>query len=355
MKPLTIFSLALLGCVLANCSSDDDNVPAIDATQNTTILTDFSTNVASTVYISLAGKTSTLYDNIVELTSTKSQTSLASAQATWKEAREIWEQSEAHLFGPVATEEIDPRIDTWPVNFTDLELQLSSENEFTDEYINNLDDALKGFHPIEYLIFGENGNKDASELTDRELEYLNALATNLRDLTAELATRWTPSTSGNYITEVSTAGNGSTTYKKQVDALEEIVNAMSGICDEVANGKLAEPYDQKDPQLEESPFAGNSIIDFTNNIKGVKNVYTGSFASDGHGLDELVKKHNLSLDAEITASIDAAINALGKITDPFGEAITTQSVQIENAMDAINELQTVLNEKLLPFVQQHAN
>jgi putative iron-regulated protein len=353
MKRITLLSVAMAGLVLTGCQDNNANVPTIDKTKNSAILTDFSAQVAVPIYTDLAAKASSLYSDVQSLSTSTSQTDFAKAQTDWKGARELYEQSEAHLFGPVATENVDPRIDTWPVNFTDLDQQLASGHAFTTEYIDGLDDALKGFHPIEYLLFGKNGQKQVSDLTARELEYLLALATNLRDLTAECAAKWT--VDGNYSVEVSTAGNGSAVYTTQLAAFEEIVSAMASICDEVGNGKLKEPYDARNPALEESPFSGNSIIDFTNNIKGVRNVYTGKFSTDGHGLDELVKTHNLSLDAEVNQKIDAAITALGKITVPFGIAINTQSVQIENAMTAINDLQTTLEDKLLPFVQQHSN
>jgi putative iron-regulated protein len=355
MKRFTILSVVLAGVVLMNCKDDNDSVAAVDSGENSVLLTDFSTDVAASVYVNLSASTTELNANVASFVESKSDADLAKVQASWKKARETWEQSEAHLFGPVATDEIDPRIDTWPVNFTDLDAQLSSDHEFTSDYIDGLDNALKGFHPIEYLIFGKEGDKKGADFTDRQFEYLTALAQNLQDLTIELAFKWTPTTSGNYLNEVIKAGNGSTAYATQRAAFEEIVTAMAGICDEVANAKLAEPYDAKDPLLEESPFAGNSIIDFTNNIKGVRNVYTGKFQVDGHGLDELVKKHNLSLDAEINARLDAAITSLGNITVPFGDAIFDQSVQIENAMTAINDLKTTLEEKLFPFVQQHSN
>ncbi|MEI9920215.1 MAG: imelysin family protein [Bacteroidota bacterium] len=354
MKRVTLLlSVLAAGVVWTSCSDNNDNVPAIDKTENTVILTDFSAQVAVPIYTNLAAKAASLYSDVQALNTSKSATDLAKAQTDWKGARELYEQSEAHLFGPVATDEVDPRIDTWPVNFTDLDQQLASGNTFTAEYIDGLDDALKGFHPIEYLLFGKNGQKLASDFTSRELEYLVALATNLRDLTADCAAKWT--VDGNYSAEVSTAGNGSTVYTTQLAAFEEIVKAMADICDEVGNGKLKEPYDAQNAALEESPFSGNSIIDFTNNIKGVRNVYTGKYATDGHGLDDLVKQHNLSLDAEVTQKIDAAITALGNITVPFGQAISTQKVQVENAMSAINDLQATLEDKLLPFVQAHSN
>ena len=354
MKRITTLLLAVAsGIIWTACSDNNDNVPAVDKVENTVILTDFSAQVAVPIYTNLAAKAASLYTDVQTLNASKSQSNLSKVQADWKAARELYEQSEAHLFGPVATDEVDPRIDTWPVNFTDLDQQLASGNPFTEEYINGLDDALKGFHPIEYLLFGKNGQKQAADLTSRELEYLIALSTNLRDLTTDCAAKWT--VDGNYSAEVSTAGNGSAVYSTQLAAFEEIVKAMADICDEVGNGKLKEPYDARNAALEESPFSGNSIVDFTNNIKGVRNVYTGKFQTDGHGLDDLVKQHNLSLDAEINQKIEAAITALGNITVPFGTAITTQTVQVENAMNTINELQSTLEDKLLPFVQQHSN
>jgi hypothetical protein len=45
---------------------------------------------------------------------------------------------------------------------------------------------------------------------------------------------------------------------------EEIVNGMIGICDEVANGKMLDPFVAADPSLEESPYSQNSLTDFKN-------------------------------------------------------------------------------------------
>jgi putative iron-regulated protein len=129
---------------------------------------------------------------------------------------------------------------------------------------------------------------------------------------------------------------------------------MAGICGEVANDKISEPFLQQNPDLEESPFAKSSLPDFTNNIKGVQNVYLGKYTSDGKGLEDLVKKYNLQLDSDIKLNLSKAIAALENITQPFGQAIITQPIQVQNAIDAIGELQAVLEDQLLPFVQQHS-
>jgi putative iron-regulated protein len=347
-------SAALIG--FAGCDDENEGGSLIDESLNTEVLDDFSATIAQPVYSTLASKTSTLYDQVLALeTGGATDVELNACRTTWKQAREAWEQSEAFLFGPVSTDNIDPRIDTWPVNFVDLDAQLDSDEDFTEEYINNLEDALKGFHPIEYLIFGEDGNKAAADLSTRDIEYLKGLAKNLKDLTGDLDVSWDPSTSNSYHTAFTKAGDGSAVYSTQLSAFEELVNAMIGICDEVANGKIDEVFVAQDPSLEESPFSQNSLIDFTNNIKGVQNVYLGKYAADGKGLEDLVRKYNLQLDSDVKQKLNNAISALGNVTDPFGEAIISQPIQVQNVVDAINELKDALEEQLLPFVQQHSN
>ena len=339
----------------AGCDDDNDGGSLVDETLNAEILDNFSATLAQAVYADLAVKTTTLNDQVIALeTGGATNAEMDACRNTWKQARESWEQSEAFLFGPVSTDNIDPRIDTWPVNFTDLDAQLESDEEFTAAYIDGLEDALKGFHPIEYLIFGEDGEKAAADLSDRDIEYLKGLAKNLKDLTDDLNVSWNPSTTDSYHLAFTKAGDGSSIYPTQLSAFEELVNAMIGICDEVANGKIDEVLVAQDPSLEESPFSQNSMIDFTNNIKGVQNVYLGKFSADGKGLEDLVRKHNLQLDSDIKLKINTAITALGNVSIPFGEAIISQPIQVQNAVDAINDLKDMLEEQLLPYVQQHA-
>src|SRR6478609_4247957 len=154
-----IYTLFLVAASLAftACKDDNNEVPAVDETLNAKILSDFSLGVASATYTELQARTAELNTQFATFKTNPSDVNLKIMQSSWKNARTIWEQTEAHLFGPVSTENIDPRIDTWPVNFTDLEAQLASDNAFTESYIDGLDDALKGFHPIEYLLFGNNG------------------------------------------------------------------------------------------------------------------------------------------------------------------------------------------------------
>jgi putative iron-regulated protein len=358
MKHLNyISSVLLLAGVLTvtGCKKDADKEASPSVATNADILNTFSANISQAVYNDLAANTAELNANIILLSQNPTDAQLTVCRDLWKTSRLAWEQSEAFLFGPVATEDIDPRIDTWPVNFTSLDSVISRSEEFTDTYIDELEDALKGFHPIEYFLFGENGNKSASEFTPRQLDYLKALGKNLATLTRQLADSWNPNVAGNYHNEFVNAGTSSEIYDTKKAAFEEMVAAMAGICEEVAGGKISEPFTAQDPSLEESPFAKNSIADFRNNIIGVQNVYLGKYTTDGSGIEDLVRQYNLSLDGEIKLKMQTAIASFDQITVPFGEAIVSQPVQVQNTINAINSLQEVLETKLLPLVQQRVN
>jgi predicted lipoprotein len=359
MKKFSIF-LAFSATVflLSNCKKEaatpDPETPVENI--NINVLNGLSTNVVQATYNDLAKQADQFSAAVQKFNSASSDANLEECRKLWKETRLAWEQSEGFLFGPVSTENIDPRIDTWPVNYTDLDSVLASNAVFSEAYIEGLEDALRGFHPIEYLIFGQNGAKTAAEVTARQKQYLVALTENLKKLTATVANRWNPSINDNYSEQFIKAGNGSTIYPTTRSVYEEVINAMAGICDEVGNGKIKEPYDAKNPSLEESPFAKNSIKDFTDNMTSVLNMYIGKYKTvDGFGVEDLVKENNLALDKNIKTKIAAAINALNKITLPFGEAITQQPQQIESAMKAINELKVVIEVDLMKYIQSTTN
>lgn len=245
-----IGSVMFVGCK----KEAEPNENAVSVVSNQQILTDFSINVAQATYNDLEVQAGVLLKATSALKVNSSQENLIECRKAWVRARLAWEQSEGFLFGPVATQNIDPRIDTWPVSFSNLESVLANNSVYDQEYINQLEDALKGFHPIEYLIYGLDGNKNSVDLTPRELDYLVALSSNLKNLTVDLASGWNVSQADNYTNAFNMAGNGSTIYGTTYSAYEELVNAMSGICEEVAGSKLHTPFILKDPMLEESPF-----------------------------------------------------------------------------------------------------
>src|SRR6202012_2372026 len=104
------------------------------------------------------------------------------------------------------------------------------------------------------------------------------------------------------------------------------------------------PYITNGSSLSESPYSGNSLIDFKNNIIGLQQVYMG--LSGGKGIKDLVAARNKALDQQIQAAIPAAVNSFDNISgannERYEEAIFDKRTQIVATMTALNSLQTLL-------------
>ncbi len=358
IKHLSLVAFAATAIITTSCKKEaaTSGTPAVDPSQldKQALLSDVSTNVIMATYNDMEVKANGLYNALVSFSNTSTASNLNNAQQAWRDIRSAWEQSEGFLFGPVSVANIDPRVDTWPIDYARIDSILNTTTPLTPTYVDGLEESLKGFHPLEYLMWGTNGNKTAASFTNREKEFLMALADNLKTLCIQLNNDW--KTSGaNYHNSFVTAGNGSTVYATQRAAYEEIIDAMAGICDEVANGKMGEPFTTQDASLEESPYAKNSLNDFTNNMRSVQNIYLGKYITDGKGLEDLIKANNISMDGQIKTKINNTINGLNNITVPFGNAISTQQTQVQNAINAINDLKSYLENNVKPFVQTLVN
>lgn len=340
--PITLLALS--------CSKDNTPGRTQPSTLKTDVLVNIATNVCAASYDDIYAKTLELQTAVTALNTTPTDANLATARTKWKAIRTTWEQSEAWLFGPVEIENIDPRIDTWPVDFNALETILSSNDQLNEAYVDGLDDALKGFHPIEYLLWGQNGTKTAAQFDQRERDFLAALTQNLVNLSKEVKDKWATG----YKDQLAKAGSGSAEFPTQQAAYLQIADAMAGICGEVSDAKLKEPFDAQDAKLEESPFAKNSIVDFTNNIQGVMAIYQGRFGTvNGKGVEDVMLANNLSLDNDFKSKHAAAIAALQAIDMPFGEAIVKEQSKVQNAIDKVGELATFIDTKLKPFLSQY--
>lgn len=328
-------------------------VVAEDASTPTTeqIIQNYAGNVIYNTYRDLADRAEKLNAAITEFQFQTTDINLSAAQQQWMNTRRPWEQSEAFLFGPVDTEGLDPAMDSWPVNAVDLQNLLDSDTELTVESVSALSDDLKGFHVIEFLLWGADGSKTSADFTERELQYLGAVASVLANDTQRLAQGWNPN-DGNFLAEFAQAGSGSTTYPTQTAALQELITGMIGIAGELASVKLEDPIRLSDATLVESQFSLNSRADFMDNVRGIRNAYTGNYLlSEGPGLNALIKSTNPALDETINSQIEAAIAAIDAIPQPFAEAISASPTEVQAAIDAVNALLVTLSNELLPLAQ----
>ncbi len=353
MKHVKLVLGLILAISLAACGKDENPVapepepdPGFDFSP---ILTDFADKTVIPIYKDLSDKASELLVAVRNLRANPSPATLSTARAAWVASRSPWERSEAFLFGPVDFKGYDPALDSWPVNRADLEAVLSSSDPLTKTSVNNLENTLKGFHTIEFLLYDEGGSKTIDDFTERQYDYLVAATELLDDAATAMHTDWSAS-GGNFRAQVVNAGVGSNTYTTRKAAVQEMINGMVGIADEVGNGKIADPFNENDTRLVESQFSFNSLLDFQNNIRGIWHVYTGGYNVEAVGLDFFVKSRDAALDQRLQNEIKTAIEEIGKISFPFRDALTTDAAQITAAQQAIAKVQQTLEGDVLRLV-----
>lgn len=350
MNRFAILPLAAL-LFFAACKKNDNNNLPDQTTTEATVLSHFTDQVARAQYDDLAAKAQALHAAITTLESNRTDDNLNAARSAWKDMRQVWEQCEGFLFGPVEDDNYDPYMDTWPTDYTQMDSLLASSSPLNLQAIQNITLSLRGFHPVEYIIFGRNASRKASELTSRQLEYLSSLSDDLLNNCNSLAASWAPD-GGNYGAQITTAGSPNSKYQSRNEVFLAMTDGLIDICDEVGAGKMEEPFAQQDPQKVESPYSGNSVADFKNNIIGLQNVYLGRYKTDGPGMNNLVALGNVALDNKIQSQITAAINSFDNITHPFEQAIFDQKPQILQTQAALATLKKTLEEELKPYLIQ---
>lgn len=355
MRTILLFSaLILTGC------SGGGGGDAADEILTKAVFENYASGVIVPTYEELAAKASALREAITTLEASPTDANLQAARDAWAAARSPWEQSEAFLFGPVDTSGYDPAIDSWPLNKTDLDAVLDSGKTIDAKFVKTLTDNQKGFHTVEYLIYGETSQKAAASITAREFEYLGAIADDLKKIALDLAASWTTGIDGKpaYKDTFATAGDpGNTAYPSLSAAGQEIVQGMINICGEVSDGKIAEPFDQQNPNLVESQFSFNSLKDFADNMRSIENGYNGhragTTAPAGSSLTEKIAAKDSALDERIKSEIADTIAKIEAIPEPFPVSLkdSANAETIKAAQASIRKLNETLTNDLLPLLK----
>ena len=316
------------------------------------------------------------------------QSNLEAACQQWKETRVPWEESEAFLFGPVANQQIDPHLDSWPLNQTNINAILSGSIKWTDEDGEQLEDgssmgaATLGFHTLEYLLFENGKPRKASDIlgrTDKNnyLWYMVVVSQVLRNDAVEVYALWVGSdnlnnedaalaeelgfpdlTSKGYGARFKNPNVNDQSYPNQKACIDAIIDGCVDIATEVADAKMGEPYNNKDVFGVESWYSFNSFTDYNDNITSIENAYMGGPLENRNNAGSLyayIKSVDSQAAENVKKLIEESHNALTGMPDCFRNIVLayadgTPSPEVEEAMEIIGELSDALN-KLKPLVK----
>jgi putative iron-regulated protein len=339
-------SLVAGSVLVAACHTDSTGPGNLNYTS---IVAGVVTTVVVPTYDSLGARSARMASAIAALAANPTDSALHTAQTIWKSARANFEFNEAFEFGPIETLGVDPAVDTWPIDEAGIDAIIASSDTLTPTFIDGLTTTLKGFHGVEYILFGINGSTTAASLTPRQLQYLVAASQDVANETALLVTAWSPS-GGNYIGAVLTAGQPSSPYATTSGPREDLVSQMISQPGQIAY-KFTQPLATDSSIYEESLYSDNTLGDIESNIAGVAAVYYGGdAASPGHGLGALVAAKDPTLDATVRSELATATAAIAAIQPTFNIALHQDPSALQAAAQATLTLQTTMINLVGPLL-----
>jgi hypothetical protein len=322
MKKIFHFALlfaaaGMMSLGFSSCSSDDNDndneVQTFEVKASTlkNIVAQYVNDVINPTYNDLQSSAATLDEACKSLyakrlAGTLTQTDIDYACTAFKTARKYWEQSEAFLYGAASNDNIDPHIDSWPLDQTQLAEALTSASVIAGitgsepakyVYTSNGDfDSTMGFHGLEFILFRNGANRTLAALNSEyeagdglnengdnwknnqaklktvkiteELAFAAAVAGDLHNMTTLLAYEWSAdATLKTYLTQSAawvlegTRYNGQTnkgvSYSEAVKTVDQTTSMFvswpenlknifeggcSNICTEVHTQKLGQAY-----------------------------------------------------------------------------------------------------------------
>lgn len=384
---------------LALCAACVFSMVACNGEQNTDVqsdkeaalqraMTPYVDNTVVATYSAMADEGLVLLDKCEQIlkaneAGTDYSTLMEEAGTAWRAMRKYWEQSEAFLYGPAATQSIDPHIDSWPLDFNAMNALLHNEEQMAQieqeggAYVGDkLGYALKGFHAAEYLLFETveqdgraigTGKTHAANLTHAEAVYLLGIVEDMAQQAILLEDSWagkvskekeelitedgeSMSTGINYGSYMINAGQAGSIYKTYQEAAEEIIAGCVDIAGEVAELKMGNPYLSSTPDERdyiESPYSCTSTEDFADNIRSIKNAYEGAKAGD-YSISNYVYNQNSELDGKVRKAIEESIAAIAAIQDFENKA--KGNPQVKAAIDKVQELEELLDDEVMALL-----
>lgn len=365
-------------------------------------------------YQALAANARTLYNAAQTLyaaaeAGNMTQSQIDAACEAFKNTRREWERSEAFLYGSASDNDLDPHIDSWPLDHDELVNALNDSRliagfksddpaKFVSD--NNTDfQSVLGFHGMEFVLFRNGANRTVAALSANdteegvtsvkgidELAFLQAVACDVRNITALLEFTWMGSAASNDTKAVLNSSNyvfstlryngmpangtmcygqyllspsATTGYHSWQGTMNQIfIGGCSNICSEVADQKLGQAYrtatgagsDEDSRDYIESPYSHRSFIDYQDNIYSIKNTLYGTRDITAttpveHSMLNLLKAMNYTGLNDLTNALNAAIQALETAKNSGKSFVDEPGAQrVKDCIDAVSNLDDELNK-----------
>ena len=318
----------LISCSKGVDSQDPLSPSALQVSQR------FVNSLVLPAYRDLAAQTKVLQVSLEVLAKEPTAAHLMAARQDWETARSTWETTESWAFGPASTLGFDGNLDDWPVSRLELSQALATD-PFNQSVFAALGTTARGFHGIEYVLFGDGENRPMSDdFTPRELSYLKLAGADLHRNAEELLGSW----SGN-----NGFGGRLTASAEEAQAtIAEMLQGVMGTLEEVGDEKVGAVLAEGTPDGLESRFSGNTNADLLANLQGAQAVFEQT------DLDDLIAAKAPDVAEQLSERMERAIRLAealpGNLKDRLDEPATRQAMEqlMEGVHDAVESTRRVI-------------
>ncbi|WP_298513217.1 imelysin family protein [uncultured Kordia sp.] len=352
-----LFSVVLVALFIAACSSSDDsndtngggNGTAFDRAD---MLRNIADNIIIPSYQALDTNLGALVTAKDNFTATPNQTNLDALRSAWLTAYKAWQHVEAFNIGKAEEILFHFQMNTYPLNTTDVENNVTSGSYDLTHPNNN--DAV-GFPALDYMLYGLDAT-DAAIITkyDTDAEagkyktYLSDVVNQMQTLTQEVLSDWIVNYRDTFVSSTSNTATSATNkfindfifyYEKGLRANK--IGIPAGNFSSTPLPDRVEAYYNQEVSKELALEA----------LTAVQNVFNGTeFGGSASG--ESFKTYLISLDrADLATLIINQFNtARGKIQElnaNFATQINTDNTKMTEAYDALQAAVVLLKVDML--------
>ncbi len=299
------------------------------------------------------------------------------ARATFSDAIDAWEATEAVLVGPAAmdNETLRGLIYSWPlVSPCELDKDTASRwaNPSSYDVATELVNA-RSLSAIEFLLYPPSSDHNCgatpvgwaalgADLPKARSRLAHAIAVDVAAHAQELATAW-KADGGNYVGELANAGAQGSSISSAHAGVNLVSDGLLVYIDQMVKSmKLAETtgIGINACQVVEEPcvrevelrYADRGTQAIRNNLAAARAVFTGTTATtDGPGFDDfLIALGHRDVADRMTASLDAAIASANALPESFLSALSTSYSQVVAAHTATKVFTDDLKSQFLTLL-----
>ena len=375
---MKVVSPILTALLALSCSSADNNSSSAEPPTAEAIAT-YARIVEASYADSHAGVVA-LDASIDAFLDAPDQSALDAARQAWLDSREPYLQTEVYRFydGPIDDPDDGPEglINAWPLdeNYIDYTVDEPTGGVINDtsvtidaatlEGLNEVGgdkNIATGYHAVEFLLWGQDlsetgpGARPVSDYVDAENAdrrglYLQTVSTMLGTHIGSVHMEWMPN--GAYRTAFEAADPD--------ESLRKILTGMivlSGF--ETGGERLQAALDTGDQEDEHSCFSDNTHRDMVQDVRGVQNVYLGTYTRtdgtviEGTSIKDVIAAKDAGLADELDAKIAESLSLAEALKTPFDQEISTGNAEgrarVQALITSLREQEGLLEEAFRLF------